>query len=205
MYKRQLYDPADVEYMDVSPKQIVSINTSLIPFLEHDDANRALMGSNMQSQAVPLVRAESPAVGTGVEERVVTDSGTSVVSDVTGEVIYVDSRNVQIRLTEDAPELGMKAGNVQTFELVRFTRSNQGTNLDQHPIVELGEQVQKGQVIADGPASQFGRLALGQNITVAIMPFDGFNFEDAICISEGLVRKDFYTSCLLYTSPSPRD
>lgn len=189
-----LYDPADVEYMDVSPKQIVSINTSLIPFLEHDDANRALMGSNMQSQAVPLVRAESPSVGTGVEERVITDSGTSVVSDVTGEVMYVDSRNIQIKLTEDAPELEMKKGNVQTFELVRFTRSNQGTNLDQHPIVEVGEQVTKGQVIADGPASQFGRLALGQNITIAIMPFDGFNFEDAICISEGLVRKDFYTS-----------
>ncbi|WP_261663678.1 DNA-directed RNA polymerase subunit beta [Deinococcus sp. Marseille-Q6407] len=189
-----LYDPEEIEYMDVSPKQIISINTSLIPFLEHDDANRALMGSNMQSQAVPLVRAESPAVGTGVEERVVTDSGTSVVSDVTGEVIYVDSRNVQIRLTEDAPELGLKVGNVQTFEMVRFTRSNQGTNLDQHPIVEFGEQVTKGQVIADGPASQFGRLALGHNITVAIMPFDGFNFEDAICISESLVRKDFYTS-----------
>ncbi|RTR26684.1 DNA-directed RNA polymerase subunit beta [Deinococcus radiophilus] len=189
-----LYDPADVEFMDVSPKQIVSINTSLIPFLEHDDANRALMGSNMQSQAVPLVRAESPAVGTGVEERVITDSGTTVVSEVTGEVIYVDSRNIQIKLTEDAPDMGMKKGNIQIYELVRFTRSNQGTNLDQHPIVEVGEQVVAGQVLADGPASEFGRLALGQNITIAIMPFDGFNFEDAICISEGLVRKDFYTS-----------
>jgi DNA-directed RNA polymerase subunit beta len=188
------YTPEEVDFMDVSPKQIVSINTSLIPFLEHDDANRALMGSNMQSQAVPLVRADSPAVGTGVERRVVTDSGTSVVSDVTGRVSYVDARVIQITLTEDAPALGLKVGNVRTFETVRFTRSNQGTNLDQHPIVDTGDMVTAGQVIADGPASDLGRLALGQNITIAIMPFDGFNFEDAICISEGLVRKDFYTS-----------
>lgn len=189
-----LYPPAEVDFMDVSPKQIVSINTSLIPFLEHDDANRALMGSNMQSQAVPLVRADSPAVGTGVEERVVTDSGTSVISDVTGRVTYVDARAIQVTLTEDAPQIGLVKGNVRTFELVRFTRSNQGTNLDQHPIVSVGDEVVPGQVIADGPASDQGRLALGQNITIAIMPFDGFNFEDAICISEGLVRKDFYTS-----------
>lgn len=189
-----LYTPAEVDFMDVSPKQIVSINTSLIPFLEHDDANRALMGSNMQSQAVPLVRADSPAVGTGVEERVVTDSGTSVISDVAGRVSYVDARVIQVTLTEDAPQAGMVTGNIRTFELVRFTRSNQGTNLDQHPIVEVGDEVRPGQVIADGPASDLGRLALGQNITIAIMPFDGFNFEDAICISEGLVRKDFYTS-----------
>jgi DNA-directed RNA polymerase subunit beta len=188
------HEPIDVDYMDVSPKQIVSINTSLIPFLEHDDANRALMGSNMQSQAVPLVRAESPAVGTGVEERVITDSGTSVVADVTGTVTYVDARAIQITLTEDAPLAGMVKGNVRTFDLVRFTRSNQGTNLDQHPIVQFGDTVQKGTVIADGPASDMGRLALGQNITIAIMPFDGYNFEDAICISDGLMRKDFYTS-----------
>lgn len=188
------HEPIDVDYMDVSPKQIVSINTSLIPFLEHDDANRALMGSNMQSQAVPLVRAESPAVGTGVEERVITDSGTSVVTDVTGTVTYVDARAIQITLSEDAPLAGMVKGNVRTFDLVRFTRSNQGTNLDQHPIVAHGDKVAKGQVIADGPASDMGRLALGQNITIAIMPFDGFNFEDAICISDGLMRKDFYTS-----------
>ncbi|WP_339096835.1 DNA-directed RNA polymerase subunit beta [Deinococcus sp. VB343] len=188
------YSPDEVDYMDVSPKQIVSINTSLIPFLEHDDANRALMGSNMQSQAVPLVRADSPAVGTGVERRVVTDSGTSVVSDVKGRVTYVDARAIQVTLTEDHRHLGLNAGNVRTFELIRFTRSNQGTNLDQHPIVSIGDEVEVGQVIADGPASERGRLALGQNITIAIMPFDGFNFEDAICINEGLVRQDFYTS-----------
>ena len=189
-----LYTPDEVDYMDVSPKQIVSINTSLIPFLEHDDANRALMGSNMQSQAVPLVRADSPAVGTGVERRVVTDSGTSVVSDVTGRVSYVDARAIQVTLSEDHRDLNMNAGNVRTFELIRFTRSNQGTNLDQHPIVSVGDEVKIGQVIADGPASERGRLALGQNITIAIMPFDGFNFEDAICINEDLVRQDFYTS-----------
>ena len=189
-----LYTPQEVDYMDVSPKQIVSVSTALIPFLEHDDANRALMGSNMQSQAVPLVRAESPAVGTGVEERVVIDSGTSVVSDVTGTVTYVDARTVQVTLAEDAPQAGMVKGNVRTLDLVRFTRSNQGTNLDQRPIVDIGDTVTRGQVIADGPASDDGRLALGQNITIAIMPFDGFNFEDAICISESLVRKDFYTS-----------
>jgi DNA-directed RNA polymerase subunit beta len=189
-----LYTPDEVDFMDVSPKQIVSINTSLIPFLEHDDANRALMGSNMQSQAVPLIRADSPAVGTGVEERVVSDSGTSVISDVPGRVSYVDARVIQVTLTEDAPQAGMVKGNIRTFELVRFTRSNQGTNLDQHPIVSVGDDVMPGQVIADGPASDLGRLALGQNITIAIMPFDGFNFEDAICISEGLVRRDYYTS-----------
>lgn len=189
-----LYSPTEVDYMDVSPKQIVSINTSLIPFLEHDDANRALMGSNMQSQAVPLVRADSPAVGTGVEHRVITDSGTSVVSDVDGRVSYVDARVIQVTLHDDQPELGLYKGNLRTFDLVRFTRSNQGTNLDQNPIVSIGDEVKKGQVIADGPASDLGRLALGQNITIAIMPFDGFNFEDAICINEDLVRRDFYTS-----------
>lgn len=190
----QLYEHHEVDYMDVSPKQIVSINTALIPFLEHDDANRALMGSNMQSQAVPLVKADSPVVGTGVERRVITDSGTSIVSDVTGRVIYVDAKVIQIELTEDSPKAELSKGKMRTFSLVRFTRSNQGTNMDQRPIVNVGDEVKVGQVIADGPASEEGRLALGHNITIAIMPFDGFNFEDAICISESLIRKDFYTS-----------
>ncbi|MFN8510455.1 MAG: DNA-directed RNA polymerase subunit beta [Deinococcaceae bacterium] len=189
-----IVSPDEVEYMDVSPKQIVSISTSLIPFLEHDDANRALMGSNMQSQAVPLIRAESPVVGTGIEERVVVDSGTSLVCKVSGVVDYVDSRRIEIKLTEDAPHVGKVTGNIQTYDLLRFTRSNMGTNLDQRPIVSVGDVVKPGQVIADGPASEYGRLALGHNITIAIMPFDGFNFEDAICISETLVRRDFYTS-----------
>jgi DNA-directed RNA polymerase subunit beta len=180
-----IVDSSEVDYMDVSPKQIVSISTSLIPFLEHDDANRALMGSNMQSQAVPLVRAEPPDVGTGVEERIVLDSGTAVSSDIEGEVIEVDGDHVIVRQANK---------NVKEFKLTRFQRSNMGTNNDQRPIVKVGDKVKPGTILADGPASLGGRLALGQNITIAIMPFDGFNFEDAICISESLIRKDFYSS-----------
>ncbi len=180
-----IVEAAACDYMDVSPKQIVSISTSLIPFLEHDDANRALMGSNMQSQAVPLVRAEPPDVGTGIEERIVLDSGTAVVCDVDGEVIEVDGNRIVVQ---------QKNKNVKEFKLTRFVRSNMGTNNDQQPIVKVGDKVHANQVIADGPASEGGRLALGQNITIAIMPFDGYNYEDAIVMSETLVRKDFYTS-----------
>ncbi|MDF1522227.1 MAG: DNA-directed RNA polymerase subunit beta [Trueperaceae bacterium] len=178
-------DPSGVDFMDVSPKQIISIPTSLIPFLEHDDANRALMGSNMQSQAVPLLRADAPYVGTGVEERVSRDSGTVVLSTVAGEVTFVDARRVAIT---DAK------GVEHEFALTRFQRSNQNTNLDQRPIIRLGQQIAVGDVLADGPASQNGRLALGQNILIAVMPFDGYNFEDAIVLSERLVRNDAYTS-----------
>ena len=178
-------DPAEVDYMDVSPKQIISVPTALIPFLEHDDANRALMGSNMQSQAVPLVKADAPYVGTGVEERVSRDSGTVLVTEESGTVTYVDANRIVIESSQKVEK---------TYPLVRFQRSNQNTNLDQHPIVSLGEKVEAGQVIADGPASQNGRLALGQNILIAIMPFDGYNFEDAIVLSEKLVRTDVYTS-----------
>ena len=174
----------ECEFMDVTPKQIVSISTSLIPFLEHDDANRALMGSNMQSQAVPLVRADPPMVGTGIEERIVLDAGTSVIADVDGEVIEVDGTKIVVKYGK----------HVKEYKLIRFTRSNAGTNHDQRPIVKVGDQVKKNQVIADGPASEFGRLALGHNITIAIMPFDGYNYEDAIVMSETLVRKDYYTS-----------
>ena len=174
----------ECEFMDVTPKQIVSISTSLIPFLEHDDANRAMMGSNMQSQAVPLVRADPPMVGTGIEERIVLDAGTSVIADVDGEVIEVDGTKIVVKYGK----------HVKEYKLIRFTRSNAGTNHDQRPIVKVGDQVKKNQVIADGPASEFGRLALGHNITIAIMPFDGYNYEDAIVMSETLVRKDYYTS-----------
>ena len=174
----------ECEFMDVTPKQIVSISTSLIPFLEHDDANRALMGSNMQSQAVPLIRADPPMVGTGIEERIVLDAGTSVIADVDGEVIEVDGTKIVVKYGK----------HVKEYKLIRFTRSNAGTNHDQRPIVKVGDQVKKNQVIADGPASEFGRLALGHNITIAIMPFDGYNYEDAIVMSETLVRKDYYTS-----------
>ncbi len=180
-----LVRPEDVEFMDVSPKQVFSINTNLIPFLEHDDANRALMGSNMQAQAVPLIRADAPAVGTGIEERVIRDSMTSVFSEVDGVVRYVDGDRIEVEA---------KNGNVFTYPLRRFVRLNQGTTLDQRPRVQVGQKVKKGDLLADGPASDEGRLALGQNVLVAIMPFDGYNFEDAIIISEDLVRRDYYTS-----------
>jgi DNA-directed RNA polymerase subunit beta len=181
----ELARPENVDFMDVSPKQIISVPTSLIPFLEHDDANRALMGSNMQSQAVPLIKTRAPFVATGVEERVSRDSGTVVVAEAGGTISHVDARHIVIT---DA------SGNEHEHVLTRFQRSNQNSNLDQRPLVNVGEQVELGQVIADGPASQEGRLALGQNVLIAIMPFDGYNFEDAIVISENLVRGDNYTS-----------
>ncbi|HEX7001328.1 MAG TPA: DNA-directed RNA polymerase subunit beta [Trueperaceae bacterium] len=187
---RRLGDPyfvtaEEVDLMDVSPKQVISVPTSLIPFLEHDDANRALMGSNMQSQAVPLIKAEAPFVGTGVEERVSRDSGTVLLATADGEVTYVDANRI---VTEGAKGIETE------YVLTRFQRSNQNTNLNQQPIVGLGDKVKKGDVIADGPASQQGRLALGQNILIALMPFDGYNFEDAIVLSENLVRNDIFTS-----------
>jgi DNA-directed RNA polymerase subunit beta len=177
--------PEEVEYMDVSPKQIFSVNTNLIPFLEHDDANRALMGSNMQAQAVPLLRAQSPVVMTGIEERVVRDSLTSIYAAVDGVVEYVDSTRIVLRGDDKA---------VYEYPLRRFVRSNQGTALDQRPRVSKGQRVSKGELLADGPAAEEGMLALGQNVLVAIMPFDGYNYEDAIVISEDLLRRDFYTS-----------
>ena len=177
--------PDEVDYVDVSPKQIISVPTSLIPFLEHDDANRALMGSNMQSQAVPLIKTDAPFVGTGVESRVSRDSGTVLLATEAGTVRFVDAKRI---VTEN--EKGVE----KEYLLTRFQRSNQNTNLDQHPIVNVGDTVEAGQIIADGPASENGRLALGKNILIAIMPFDGYNFEDAIVLSETLVRSDAYTS-----------
>ena len=177
--------PQEIDYMDVSPKQVVSVPTSLIPFLEHDDANRALMGSNMQSQAVPLIKTDAPFVGTGVEERVSRDSGTVLLATDSGTVSYVDAKRIVIETAK---------GVEKEHLLTRYQRSNQNTNLDQRPIVSQGDKVVAGQVIADGPASNNGRLALGKNILIAIMPFDGYNFEDAIVLSETLVRNDAYTS-----------
>jgi DNA-directed RNA polymerase subunit beta len=187
---RRLGDPVfmnaeSVDFMDVSPKQIISVPTSLIPFLEHDDANRALMGSNMQSQAVPLIRSDAPFVGTGVEERVARDSGTAVLAAAAGTVTFIDATKVVVE-----GEKGIE----RTYALTRFQRSNQNSNLDQRPIVAVGDTIEVGQVLADGPASDRGRLALGKNILIAIMPFDGYNFEDAIVLSERLVRDDAYTS-----------
>jgi DNA-directed RNA polymerase subunit beta len=177
--------PADVHLMDVSPKQIVSVATALIPFLEHDDANRALMGANMQRQAVPLLRPDAPLVGTGVEYRTAKDSGGVVVAEESGEVITV---------TADLIEIKNKAGIVKRYPLLKYMRSNAGTCINQTPIVNKGEHIKKGTIIADGPSSDGGELSLGQNVLVAFMPWEGYNYEDAILISEKLVKEDRFTS-----------
>jgi DNA-directed RNA polymerase subunit beta len=174
----------EVNYLDVSPKQVVSVSTALIPFLEHDDANRALMGSNMQRQAVPLIAPEAPLVGTGVEHRSAKDSGSCVMAVCDGEVEYVDSSRIEIR----------KGVETHVHSLVKFRRSNQGTVIHQKPIVKKGDRVEAGQIIADGQASEGGELALGRNVIVAFMPWEGYNFEDAILLSERLVKEDFYSS-----------
>ncbi len=174
-----------VQLMDVSPKQIVSVATALIPFLEHDDANRALMGANMQRQAVPLLRPDTPIVGTGMEYRAAKDSGSLIVADEAGTVTSVDARNITVRNGE---------GVEKPYELLKFVRSNAGTCINQRPIVLLGESVVAGQVIADGPSSDEGELALGQNVLVAFMPWEGYNYEDAILISERMVKEDRFTS-----------
>ena len=176
--------PKEVDYMDVSPKQVVSVATSLIPFLEHDDANRALMGSNMQRQAVPLLRSEAPLVGTGVEGRVAFDSGDTIIAEEEGEVAEVTGQRIVLR-----------TGNKRTeYALKKFVRSNQGTSINQKALVREGDKVKKGQVLADGPSTDDGELALGKNLLVAFMPWRGHNFEDAIVISERLVRDDVLTS-----------
>jgi DNA-directed RNA polymerase subunit beta len=177
--------PDEVDYVAVSPVQIISVATSLIPFLEHDDANRALMGSNMQRQAVPLLRPERPLVGTGLEAQAARDSGMVVVSRQAGEVVYVDADTVRIRDGE---------GQIHRYELQKYQRSNQDTCLNQRPIVFQGDRIQAGQVIADGSAAEGGEIALGQNVLVAYMPWEGYNYEDAILISERLVYDDVYTS-----------
>jgi DNA-directed RNA polymerase subunit beta len=183
--REYLIEPADeVDYMDVSPKQIVSVSAALIPFLEHDDANRALMGSNMQRQAVPLVMPESPTVGTGIEHQAALDSGQVVVAQTAGKVISVTSSAVMVR-GDDGD---------QTYQLRRYNRSNQGTCIDQRPTVNKGEYVQKGDVLADSSSTEDGELALGQNVLVAFLSWEGHNFEDAVVISESLVRDDKFSS-----------
>ena len=215
-----VFSKREVHYMDVSPKQIVSVATSSIPFLEHDDASRALMGANMQRQAVPLLIPEAPVVGTGIEYRAAKDSGAAVISDVSGIVTYVDARKIEITVK---PETDIKTtrGRVvydattpfdwdsynelrtskqldklekKTFELIQFLRSNQDTAILQKPIVNTGEIIEKGDVIADGPSIKNGELALGRNVTVAFMTWEGYNYEDAIIMSEALVKEDVYTS-----------
>ena len=183
-----------VEFIDVSPKQLVSVAASLVPFLENDDANRALMGSNMQRQAVPLLQARAPFVGTGMEYITARDSGAVVVTRRPGTVDYVDSQRIVVRVEGDeSPELSNEMG-ADIYNLTKFRRSNQNTCINQKPIVRVGQKVGKGQVLGDGPCTELGELALGRNVLVAFMPWRGYNFEDAILVSERLVKDDYYTS-----------
>ncbi|MEJ8567443.1 DNA-directed RNA polymerase subunit beta [Elongatibacter sediminis] len=187
-----LKEPADISYMDVSPKQIVSVAASLVPFLEHDDANRALMGSNMQRQAVPTLRAEKPLVGTGMERAVATDSGVTAVARRGGIVDQVDAGRIVVRANEEEVPVGDPG--VDIFNLTKYQRSNQNTCINQRPLVNVGDLVSKGDVLADGPSTDLGELALGQNMLVAFMPWNGYNFEDSILISERVVQEDRYTT-----------
>jgi DNA-directed RNA polymerase subunit beta len=188
----ELKSPDEVQYMDIAPAQIVSVAASLIPFLEHDDANRALMGSNMQRQAVPCLRPEKPLVGTGVERTAAIDSGTCVIALRGGVVDYVDANRIVVRVNDDETVPGDVG--VDIYKLTKYTRSNQNTNINQRPIVKQGERIAKGDVVADGASTDLGELALGQNMLVAFMPWNGFNFEDSILISERVVSDDRFTS-----------
>lgn len=183
--------PEGIDFMDVSPKQLVSVAAALIPFLENDDANRALMGSNMQRQAVPLVRAEAPLVGTGMEEVVARDSGATIVAKRTGVVDQIDGTRIVVRVSE---ETDMSKSNVDIYKLLKFQRSNQNTCITQRPLVKVGDQVQAGDIIGDGPSTELGELALGRNVLVAFMPWNGYNFEDSILISERIAKDDVFTS-----------
>jgi len=187
-----LVNPDEIELMDVSPNQLVSIAASLIPFLEHDDANRALMGSNMQRQAVPLIRTRAPLVGTGIERVVARDSGQIIVNKHEGEVIMVDGTKIVVRRSGvQSDDVG---SDVDIYNLTKYQRSNQNTCVTQRPVVNVGEPVKAGDVLADGPATDAGELALGQNVLIAFMPWNGYNFEDSILISERLIKEDTFTS-----------
>src|SRR5438105_10921078 len=176
--------PKEIEYMDVSPAQIVSVATALIPFLEHNDANRALMGANMQRQAVPLMITEPPLIGTGLEYRAAVDTGDVVLAGRAGSVVDVDAEKIVVEAKDGRDE----------YHLTKFMRSNQGTLIHQKPVVKLGDKVKAEQVLADGSSTREGELALGKNLLVAFMPFEGFNFEDAIVLSERLVKDDVLSS-----------
>ena len=181
-----------VAFVDVSPRQIVSVAASLIPFLEHDDANRALMGSNMQRQAVPTLKAEKPLVGTGMERIVATDSGVTVVAKRDGMIDFVDASRIVVRVNDESLEAGDSG--VDIYNLIKYTRSNQNTSINQRPLVSIGDKVKKNDVLADGSTTDLGELALGQNLLIAFMPWNGYNFEDSILISERVVQEDRYTS-----------
>src|SRR5881397_1527505 len=183
-----------VQFIDVSPKQLVSVAASLIPFLENDDANRALMGSNMQRQAVPLLRARAPFVGTGMEYITARDSGAVIVARRSGTIDYVDSQRIVVRVESETEDSIGKEMGADIYPMTKFKRSNQNTCITQKPIVRVGQRVHKGQVLADGPCTELGELALGRNVLVAFMPWRGYNFEDAILVSERMVKDDYYTS-----------
>ena len=185
----ELMSPDRIDLMDVSPQQVVSIAASLIPFLEHDDANRALMGSNMQRQAVPVLRAEKPLVGTGLETVVARDSGVCIVAKNSGVVESVDASRIVVRVTDKKSKTAS-----DVYNLIKYTRSNQNTCINQRPIVKSGDVVKAGDILADGPSIDNGELALGQNIRIAFMPWNGYNFEDSILISEKVAREDRFTS-----------
>jgi DNA-directed RNA polymerase subunit beta len=187
-----LSTPDKIDFMDVSPKQIVSVAASLIPFLEHDDANRALMGSNMQRQAVPTLRSETPLVGTGMERAVAIDSGVTVVARRGGSVDSVDASRIVVRVNDDETTAGEPG--VDIYSLTKYTRSNQNTCINQRPLVKAGDAIKRGDVLADGPSTHLGELALGQNLLVAFMPWNGYNFEDSILISERVVEEDRFTT-----------
>ena len=179
------YSPDRFDFMDVSPKMVVSVATAMIPVVENDDANRALMGANMQRQAVPLLRSEAPIVGTGMEYKAGTDSGVCILAEEDGVVMSVDARNIRVQYD---------SGRVQDFEVIKFLRSNQGTCINQRPIVSRGQRVKKGEVLADGPATENGEVALGKNALIGFMTWEGYNYEDAVLINEKIVRDDVYTS-----------
>ena len=188
-------DSSELEFMDVSPNQILSVAAALIPFLEHDDANRALMGSNMQRQSVPLMNPKAPIVGTGIEQKVAQDSYSALTCPVDGEISYVDSSKISIKSSDLPDDLTLSVGsNLVEIPLKKYWRTNQNSSHNQRPLVKIGEKVKKGDVIADGASCQDGELALGSNVKVAFMPWRGYNFEDAIVISERLVTEDIFTS-----------
>ncbi|NLC60546.1 MAG: DNA-directed RNA polymerase subunit beta, partial [Gammaproteobacteria bacterium] len=191
--ENMLKPPAEVHFMDVSPMQTVSVAAALVPFLEHDDANRALMGANMQRQAVPTLRAEKPLVGTGIERAVARDSGVTVIARRGGVVEQVDAGRIVVKANEDELSGEQDAG-VDIYSLIKYTRSNQNTCINQRPLVHVGDEVARGDVLADGPSTDIGELALGQNMLVAFMPWNGYNFEDSILLSERVVTEDRYTT-----------
>lgn len=196
MQKIVYVEKEKVQFMDVSTKQIVSVSTSLIPFLEHDDANRALMGSNMQRQAVPLLKPEAPFVATGVEHDAALYSGYLIVAKYDGIVKKVDARRIVVHRIDEKGNLLYKDGKplLDEYRLMKFVRTNQDTVINQKPIVNVGDRVRQGEVIADGPATDMGELALGRNVLVAFMSWEGYNFEDAILVSEELLEEDAFTS-----------